>query len=1249
MSDLQSNLPVRITYAPHPFKVERHFDKFDAGNSLQDMLEKIQPVPWLRTRATISIDGNLIDEELWATTIPKSGSLVVIRVLPGGGRKKGGKLRGILGIVVAIAAIAAAAITQQYWAVPLLGFSVASSAAFVGGLAGMAVGIIGNLLINALVPPPKGTVNSGQELAEQSSPTQYIEGSRNQINRWGVIPRLFGFRRIVPLKCAQDFTDIIGNDHYVTCLFALGYADLQISDLKIGETILSAFQGVEIEYRNLTYVNGTTVTVYGNEPHKLYTQDIQEEQFSILLEINKPNIRTVQLGCIAISVDVTFPNGLYTLIEDGWRINHGTSVKIEYREVGETIWTLQENWFITNSVDKTFRVGKKFSVNIDKDPTKQYEVRLTKTGDDAWNQQGTMYWSALRSFKEQNPIDFPERLSTIALRIKATDQLNGTIDEFNCIAKSILLDWDSSAATWTERITNNPASIFRAVLQDAANPRPLADSRIDLTKIQYWHEYCIASSWSYNKVVDTPISIYSLLGEVCASGRAAICEHDSKWSVVLDEEQLLPAQIFTPRNSWDLEVSLNYPDMPHGLRCSFNNEQQDYQKDERFVLDDNYQTDELDAWNHYHPEYPQATIFEQIDLPGITNPNAVFKLGRYHLATARLRPRNISFKCDFEHLAVTRGDLIHVAHDVMLVGLGSGRVKSLILDGSNNLTGVVTDTIFEMVDGTDYCLRFRIPDLTMISLQKQIETISGTFATFTLIDPITDGELSPNIGDLVLFGELDFEMIPAVVKNITTSSDLSAEIVCVDSATAIHRADIGVLPKFTPGITLPPEWKPPIVNSIRSDIGVMIYDGNNWQINIFVLLEHYSRRSYPYAISVECVYNKLDEETKTTLFSNDINEIRIMPVTSSIYYEFKLRYIYNDGNKSKWSDAYTHRVSALTEIPDITNLVSFYNGNKLYIKWDAIVNRQSGYPGIDYEIRKGAVWNTGEIVGVVKDPEFALIGDGSYWVAARVQNSYSPNPTMIEISNSSSFLTNIYIENEEYAGDWTGTFDYTKINDLGYLELSGTGFFDGFTALDSVADLDIEGGIATSGYYTTSSNNIVDLGEAQTCGLLISTNSVTHDLYSTVTDYPDFDGITNFDGDIAQYTSVKPQIAIAATTQFGNWQDYASGNYYGTKFNFRLKLATIDTRLTPMVESFRWIVDLPDRIENDTYNLATAGDTISYSKPFHVSPSPIITIYNASPGDEILLSSVTTSGFNAQIKNAGSGVARTIHWIAKSY
>jgi photosystem II stability/assembly factor-like uncharacterized protein len=700
---------LRVVAAPHPFRMERYILEMRPGQTLLELLAEIQPDSRLRQQAFISIDGRVIPADLWAHTIPRPENLTLIRVVP--------RNRGIAMIFVAIAAIFASIL------VPGLGVSMGLWAAgsmmgtIVGGLAGLTVGVVGGLLANALIPPPRPSARGLSALSQAGAadaPTNFVSGARNQMIRWGTIASLLGYSRIVPLKMAEDYTETEGDDQYVRCWFGQ-CGPLEMSDVKIGETAFSEFEGVEAEFRQ---------GFPDDDPVTIYTRDVHEEVLSVLLEHNQPQVRTSQTQARELSVDLTFPNGLYSLAGDGSRTTKTCVVKIEYRPAGSGDYILAENLSVTAATSSAVRRGKRWTV-----AEGQYDVRLTRlTAPDSTMEMSVCYWTALRSVKEGPAITFPDPLAQVAVRIKASNQLHGTLDEFNFLGKSIFPDWDAGTETWIERITNNPASLYRAVLQGAAAPEAIADGRIDLNKLAYWHEYCVTHGFAYNRNIDQVENWWGLLAEIAAAGRAAPGEYDGKWSVVLDELQTGPVPIFNPRTMKDLEVEIVYPDLPHAFRCPFKNEENDYQDDERLVLDDGYQIDGLDAWGNPAPTLPPATKFEQMELRGCTNSDLIFKHARYHIADARLRFRKLNFMTNIQHLASTRGDKVLLAHDVMLVGLAYGRVKALHYDQADYLSGVTLDEVMPMQAGLDYGLQFRLADLTTQSLHCQVVTDPGGYS-----------------------------------------------------------------------------------------------------------------------------------------------------------------------------------------------------------------------------------------------------------------------------------------------------------------------------------------------------------------------------------------------------------------------------------------------------------------------------------------------------------------------------------------
>ena len=101
-----------------------------------------------------------------------------------------------------------------------------------------------------------------------------------------------------------------------------------------------------------------------------------------------------------------------------------------------------------------------------------------------------------------------------------------------------------------------------------------------------------------------------------------------------DVAQTTPIQVFTPRNSTGFAGSRAFPDAVDALRCQFVNPEAGYQQDEVVVYGDGFGDAEMVTAD---PLLTLAQNFEQLSLPGCTNANAAWRLGRYHLAVVRCR------------------------------------------------------------------------------------------------------------------------------------------------------------------------------------------------------------------------------------------------------------------------------------------------------------------------------------------------------------------------------------------------------------------------------------------------------------------------------------------------------------------------------------------------------------------------------------------------------------------------------------
>ena len=832
---------VRLIACPNPFSTARIDLYLPAGTTLRDMVRASGVTPevepfvfiWL-TDADMRADPIYIPRENWALVTPKPGIVVTLRAAPGkGGGGGGGKnqLRTVLTIAVVAAAFLMGPALGTALGLPTEALIFGQTINLASAIGGAAISLVGNLLVNAIAPPPRPRLAElgGLSTLTRTSPTLAITGTQNRANRYGVVPRVYGRHKMFPVLAAHPYSETEGDSQYFRMLFDFGYGPLNLSDMRIGTAPLDRFEGVEIEVRQ-GYPSDLPITLYSNT--------IREDGYSLKISSwGGPRILETRDGADEILIDIVF-QGLVRFTSGGARLSRTVKIRVEYRLAGSNdAWSdvgLQE---FTEATEQVVRRG----VRIVPPTAGRYELRFTRLSPDniEWTQSQldeAAYWtrhpdvgndgyygshttgrawqhwvnhgkgegreftpvdgavpgggdaqtrddsfvSAVRTVTYSHPVNATGRC-LLALRIKANDQLNGVVDQFSAVAEAILPVWTGS--TWTSQTTRHPAWAYLDVLRGAANKRAVGDARLDLTVFKSWAD--AAPTRTFDAVIDYPATVFELLSDIAASARTRFGMRDGKFAILRDVAQSVPIQHFTPRNSFGFRGAKIFVKHPHALKLRFINPERDWAQDEVVVYDDGYTE-------------ANATRFETLEMFGCTEPDQAWKDGRYHLAAGRLRPETYELSCDIDHLVCTAGDLVRVSHDTPLWGGGWARIKTIAVDGNGDVISVALDDVVTMALGKSYAARFRHGDGLESTIS--IPTVVGETSSLVFATPVA----GLDTGDLAMFGEAGRETVDLLVKAIRHAGDFRATLALVDAAPEIHQADSGTIPIFDPQITEDP-------------------------------------------------------------------------------------------------------------------------------------------------------------------------------------------------------------------------------------------------------------------------------------------------------------------------------------------------------------------------------------------------------------------------------------------------------------
>lgn len=1353
---INTSTDITLNVAPHPFTVEHTTHKVSAGGSVASMLAHIQPDPLLRRYAHVFLDGHALASCDWARVYPKAGTTVTVRMVPQGGGGGKNPLRTLLSIAVLAAS-------------PVIATSLAGALGATGTVLGIStarlvtggINLLGRLAVNALAPPPRPRYNMGQKEA----PVYSIHGAQNRVETFARVPKVLGRHRFVPPLGAMPYTETLGGDQYLRMLFIWGYGPLEVSDLRIGETPLAEFEGVEIETRQ-GYQDDAPLALYSNAV-------LQNDLQVVLRETAGYVVRTSEADAEELSVDITFPRGLFKFSGSN-KVSTSVEVEVQYAPAGTGSWSTGAREFrtvaaatltlsdppqgyvsggvnyITSRIDRIvfdpaaatvkviegdihragldsgfvalppvpagyvglayvsrrsdrsgiimdaeitderatarpgviYESGDDFAVSAGlaanqvniaaggvkysplmisakqattlrravsfKVPKGQYDVRLRRLTIDASDDNvfDECMWTALRTVRSSAPVKM-RGLAMTAIRIKATDQLNGIVDRFNGVVQALIADYTGDA--WVVQPTSNPASIYRHILQGAGNNRPLGDHRIDVQKIEAWHARCREGGYAYDAVINYDTSIREVLQDVAALGRASPAIVDGKWSVVEDIAQSVPVQHFTPRNSFAFEAHKVFDEQPQALRVRFINRDKGWNADERLVFADGVSEQ-------------TASHYETLELAGVTSSDQAWKQGRYHLATALLRPETYQFNTDIEHLVCTRGDLIRLTHDVPMFGLASARVSMLSYTEDGKVSALTLDAVVTQEAGKSYSLRCRTKsgDSRLLS----VRTVVGDSAVVELAVAL-GVESAPHVGDLAMFGESGQESVALIVKSIEPQGDLSARLTCVDAAPEIYQADQGAIPPFRSNITLsgsaylPPA---PDIAEVQSGEESLIRHADGSLTTRIVITLVPPVYSHPLTTQVLIRGEGEQKFVPADILSETPTQISLVGVEEGQRYDIQLRYLAANNNRSVPRILSSYQVAGTSALPsDVGGFDMSVVGDVAYLRWNTVPDLDLSHYCIRHCMQTvNAEWSAALDIAAVVPMDATTVAlpalPGSYLIKAiDVGGRASAQAAVVRSPMGVLQGYNAVLSIDESAGGYLGEKTHLARID-GALRLDGADEMDIIADIDAIVSIDTgTSGLRETGHYAFSA--IHDLGDIYTSRVSAALSVRGLDMSTSVDQWVDVDAGESWDSTVDP-ASWSVQLQVSTTLDAPNsaaewtaWSALTLGDYTARAFRFRLLLKGSNTTITPVVEGVSVAIDMPDRYESKgDIEVSASGETVSFSCPFRGVPVIQVTPHNLESGDYYKLDAVNEAGFDLRFFDAaGNGIDRRFDYVAKGY
>lgn len=289
-------------------------------------------------------------------------------------------------------------------------------------------------------------------------------------------------------------------------------------------------------------------------------------------------------------------------------------------------------------------------------PEGQYEIRIRRTTADTTGDRDVSRFSLLQLKSVQpDKADYAGQ-KRMAVRIKASSQLNGSIGNLSAIVSSQIPVWNGK--TWVMATTSNPAWWYLwwlRGLRDADGRRVYGagytDEEIDVDGIVRWARFCAAHELTSNLVIDKSRSVFSVQQAIAGCGRASPTLQTGKHGVVWAEANRPIVGMITPSNiiagSFGVDW-LSSADLADEIIVSYIDTATWDPAQVRVMV----------------PGVTQIRNSTTIEYEGCTSLAMATKHANLLAAAQVLHRRRVSWKQDIEGRIVRRGDVVQASHEM---------------------------------------------------------------------------------------------------------------------------------------------------------------------------------------------------------------------------------------------------------------------------------------------------------------------------------------------------------------------------------------------------------------------------------------------------------------------------------------------------------------------------------------------------------------------------------------------------------
>lgn len=620
---------------------------------------------------------------------------------------------------------------------------------------------------------------------KQADPVYSMGAEENKSNLGNPIEVYYGRNRIYPSYAARPFNRYIDGEQYLYQLFCVGQGSFAVEGVYIEDTAIGNFR--EVTYA--IYSPGQQATMFPD--NVISAPEVSN------LELFAPNQSQHTVygpytlnasGTVAtrIEVDITFPNGLYRLDDDGNYKNLDTTVFFETRMIDDLDQPISD-WVTLFNQAYSYRSPNplRFTLGTDVAPGRyQIRGRRTDSKDLGSRASNSVYWETARAFLPSTH-DYGN-VTTLAVAIKATNNLNDkSQNRINLIATRNLMVWNGSL--WVEQPTRSPIWAMADMSLNTHYGARMSQSYLDLPKLLTMAQKLAARGDTFDYGFNQKTTVWEAISTALQCGRCEPLMLGPKITLDRDEAKAVPIGTFGADNigegslEWDIEyfdplepdsVEMTYIDpvtwKPMPVMCI--------------------------------PPGSTGSNPKRVTLAGSHSRDQAYHEGMFKALANEKRRETVTFTTGLEGVIPRRGNLIAVSYDLPQWGFSGVLLdagvdnKTLYLDSPMTWTpGVTINMLLRMDDGSGFgpflVTRGASDDIAVASAEINMSMFSKKIGR----EPI-----------MFLFGPVDQVYKRCLVREVRPQGGEKVRIVAVNEDNSVFDYDNAIAPPSTGG-SVPPK------------------------------------------------------------------------------------------------------------------------------------------------------------------------------------------------------------------------------------------------------------------------------------------------------------------------------------------------------------------------------------------------------------------------------------------------------------